>query len=247
MAGIAKSPDEKSAPLSQTTVVFEQIRSDILHGALEPGSKLKIELLLERYGTGATPVREALSILSTTGLVERVENRGFRVAVVSPEHYAEILWTRCFVEERAVREAVLHGDVAWEEKIVLAQFHLQREAARLDKKDDGSLRQWEAAHFEFHAALISACPSKPLLRFCEQLYNESNRYRYIARLARGPRTGAVEEHKRVADAALDRNGDLAGSLLVEHYRRTGELLKAKLTGFDPKAGMRPALKVTEQG
>ncbi len=245
MAGISKSSREKGSPVSQTTTVLEQIRTDILHGKLEPGSKLKIEVLTEKYATGASPLREALSILSTTGLVKRMENRGFRVGVVSAEHYAEILWTRCFVEERAIREAVLHGDREWEEKVVLAQYHLQRESDRLEADDDDALKQWERAHEEFHAVLISACPSKSLLRFCEQLYNESNRYRYIARLGRGSRSGAVEEHKRIADAALKRDGDLAGSLLVEHYRHTGDLLKAHLEGFDPHAGMRPALKITE--
>ncbi len=54
-------------------------------GRLAPGAKLKIELLQERYQVGATPLREALSLLCATGLVERIEQRGFRVARVGAE------------------------------------------------------------------------------------------------------------------------------------------------------------------
>ncbi|MBY5825819.1 GntR family transcriptional regulator [Rhizobium leguminosarum] len=232
---------EKSGPISQTTTVLEAIRSDILHGVLAPGLKLKIELLQERYNCGATPIREALSLLSANGLVKRIENRGFRVALVSPEHCAEVIWTRCFVEERAIREAILHGGADWEEKIVVAQYRLLQESDRLDAEDE-AFRQWEKAHEDFHVALISACPSKSLLRFCAQLYNESSRYRYIGRLGRVSRAGAYEEHTKIADAALKRDGELAASLLVEHYRRTGELLKAHLEVSDSKPALRPPLK-----
>nr|WP_281411300.1 GntR family transcriptional regulator [Rhizobium leguminosarum] len=238
---ISSAQKQKSGPVSQTTTVLEAIRHDILHGVLAPGLKLKIELLQERYHSGATPIREALSLLSATGLVARIENRGFRVALISIEHCMEVIWTRCFVEERAIREAILHGGVAWEEKIVVAQYHLLRESDRQDA-DDEAFRQWEKAHEEFHVALISACPSKSLLRFCAQLYNESNRYRYIGRLGRMSRAGAYEEHMKIADAALKRDGELAAALLVEHYRRTGELLKAHLEGAAQKPAVRPPLK-----
>jgi DNA-binding GntR family transcriptional regulator len=223
---------------------LELIRDDIIYGRLEPGAKLKIDVLQQRYATGATPLREALSQLSTTGLVERIEQRGFRVAHVSAEEYAEILWTRCFVEERALRESILHGGGEWEEQIVLAQYHLQRASEAPATDDQTSNETWERWHREFHATLIAACPSKSLLRFCAQLYDENNRYRSIARLGLRSREGAYEEHKRIADAVLKRESDVAASLLIDHYRRTGDLLREQLNGFDPKVVLRPTLRIT---
>jgi DNA-binding GntR family transcriptional regulator len=240
----ATSVPIKQRTVSQTTVVLEQIRDDIIYGRLDPGAKLKIEVLQQRYSSGATPLREALSLLSMTGLVERIEQRGFRVARVSAAEYAEILWTRCFVEERALRESILHGTREWEEQIVLAQYHLQKASETLPNDDQDGNLDWERWHREFHSALIGACPSKSLLRFCAQLYDENNRYRYIARLGMRSREGAFEEHKRIADAALKRDKDLAASLLLEHYRKTGDLLHDRLEGFDPKTGHRPNLRIT---
>lgn len=228
--------------MSQTSAVLEWLRDDIIYGRLAPGTKLKIEALQKRYDMGSTPLREALSLLSATGLVERIDNRGFRVASVSAEDYAEILWTRCFIEERALREAILYGDRTWEEQIVLAQYHLLRASELANPDEPASIENWEKRHAEFHAALISACRSKFLLRFCAQLYDAGNRYRYIARLAPGARAGSYEEHKRLADAVLKRDADVAVAVLVEHFKRTGELLKDRLDDFDPKSPLRPDLK-----
>ena len=64
---------------SRTSDIYDRIRDDIIHGQLAPGSKLKIDLLREHYDVGATPLREALSLLTADGLVERLDQRGFRV------------------------------------------------------------------------------------------------------------------------------------------------------------------------
>lgn len=222
----------KVSSITSTTAVLERIRNDIICGQLAPGAKLKIELLQERYEVGATPLREALSLLCATGLVERIEQRGFRVAHVSAEEYSEILWSRCALEEQALRDSIAHGDKDWEERVVLTQYHLHRASEQM--KGDGlqALQNWERWHSEFHAAIISACRSRYLLKFCAHLYDAGNRYRYLARLAPGFREGAYEEHKKIGDAVLARQADLAVSLLIDHFRRTGDLLRGRFSEFD---------------
>jgi GntR family transcriptional regulator, carbon starvation induced regulator len=222
----------QASALTSTTVALDQIRNDIICGQLAPGAKLKIELLQERYDVGATPLREALSLLCATGLVERFEQRGFRVARVSAEEYAEILWSRCTCEEQALRDSIQRGDKNWEERIVVTQYHLHKASEAMQGGEPESLRNWERWHSEFHAAIISACRSKYLVRFCAQLYDAGNRYRYLARLAPGFREGAYDEHKRISDAVLARDADLSVSLLIEHFRRTGDILRARFSDFD---------------
>jgi DNA-binding GntR family transcriptional regulator len=218
--------------ITSTTVVLEKIRNDIICGRLAPGAKLKIELLQERYDVGATPLREALSLLCATGLVERIEQRGFRVARVSAEEYSEILWSRCALEEQALRDSIAQGSKDWEERIVLTQYHLHRASESMKDDAPEALQNWERWHGEFHAAILSACRSRYVLKFCAHLYDAGNRYRYLARLAPGIRKGAYEEHKKIADAVLARNADQAVSLLVDHFRRTGDILRERFSDFD---------------
>ena len=221
---------------SRTTDIYGRIRDDIVRGHLPPASKLKIEVLRERYGVGATPIREALSLLTADGLVARVDQRGFRVSEVSSAEFDELLEIRCTIEGRALRLAVERGDSDWEERVVLSRYRLHRTPRILGGDDT----EWERCHKSFHMTLISACGSQTLLRMCNQFYDENNRYRYIARLGPNARPTVYEEHDALAETALARDVDKAVELLAEHYTATGHLLRQALRQMDASAAVKDA-------
>ena len=97
-----------------TTDLFEQIRSDILHNRLEPGSRLLFRDMRERYRSGLSPLREALMRLVSEGLVLLEDHKGFRVAPVSREEMIDIANTLLELEAIAIRMAVEKGDDRWE-------------------------------------------------------------------------------------------------------------------------------------
>ena len=213
------------ASRSRTSDIYDRIRDDIICGRLAPGLKLKIDRLRDDYGVGATPIREALSLLTADGLVERLEQRGFRVAEMSDAEFGELLALRCWVEERAIRQAIGEGGKEWEEGIVVARFHLSRTPRVPPDVNPAANAEYENRHRAFHRSLVSACGSNTLLRLWNQLYNEANRYRYTARLSSYERPDIGAEHDDIAAAVLAREGDLAVQRLIAHYRRTGELLR----------------------
>ena len=72
----AESPallDMPAAELAGTptraTDIYDRLRHDLLIGRLQPGQRLRIRLLMERYAAGQTPIREALNRLASDGLV----------------------------------------------------------------------------------------------------------------------------------------------------------------------------------
>ncbi len=64
-------------PVSATQRVFQILRHKIIIGEIPPGERLKVEELKTVLDTGATPIREALSLLTSDQLVERIVQRGF--------------------------------------------------------------------------------------------------------------------------------------------------------------------------
>ena len=209
---------------SATSRVVELLRGHILTGQLRPGEKLKVEDLRARFGVGASPIREALSLLTSADLVVRLDQRGFRVANVSEHGFQELLMTRCWLEERALRESIAHGGTPWEEALVLAHHRLGRtQRTQCDALIANA--DWELRHRQFHQALIGGCGSSILLRFCDELYDQNIRYRHVA----GRRSGYLErdipsEHAAITEAALDRDADEAVARLLAHYKTTGEYL-----------------------
>lgn len=231
---MTRQDDPGAAVRSRTSDIFERIRHDIIRGRHAPGAKLKIEALREQYASGATPVREALSLLTADGLVAREHQRGFRVADVSTSEFEELLAIRCSIEGRALRLAIERGGQEWEEQVVLARHRLLGRASW--EAASGNETEWEHYHKSFHMALISACGSRTLLRLSNQLYDENSRYRHIARLKGGARPTVYKEHDRITDAVLARDADLAVQLLETHYRTTGKLLREALETMSPSPG-----------
>lgn len=201
-----------------------RIRNDIVRGVLAPGSKLLIEEMCERYGVTSTPVREALSQLSTEGFVQRIEQRGFFVASTSRDELRELTDTRCWIEEVALRQALAHRSREWEDTLVLATHRLSRTPRSLDADVFHENPEWELTHRHFHMSLISACPSRLLLDFCERLFDHASRYRAVSMSMIFPLRDVGAEHRALMEAAVSGPADEAVRLLLAHYRRTTEIV-----------------------
>ncbi|MBW4025389.1 MAG: GntR family transcriptional regulator [Proteobacteria bacterium] len=212
--------------------VYNQLREELLHGRIEPDSKLRVEWAVQRFGTGASPVREALNRLASEGFLDRRDQRGFFVAPITLEELEELTRTRCWLEERALRESILHRTVFWEEELVLALHRLSRTPRRL-AGDDANNPEWEVRHRAFHSALISACRSRPLIAFCSQLADRAFRYRQVARAGSGAPRDELTEHRAIAMAAVDGDADGAVDALMRHYVLTSDLCRAGLMATTP--------------
>ncbi|MGI9395461.1 MAG: GntR family transcriptional regulator, partial [Boseongicola sp.] len=184
-----KAVEKSKSTQSTTQRAYLELRSAIITGKIPPGERLKVETLKETLNTGASPVREALSLLTSDHLVERLDQRGFRVARTSKEQFQEILRLRCHLEDIALRDSLQKGARDWEESLVLTHHRMAR-ADRENSKD------FEAHHKEFHMALLAACQSPILLRFCSQLYDLNVRYRYLAGKAKSyKKRDVAAEHR----------------------------------------------------
>ena len=208
---------------SATRMAYQTLREMILVGHLPAGQKLKIEDLRKTLNIGASPVREALSLLTSDMLVERLDQRGFRAAPASLDNFREILTLRCTLEEIALRQSLQNTTPEWEDQLVLAH-HRMNKVAHTDA--------FEQAHRDFHAALLANAPSPILLRFCAQLYDLNIRYRYLAAgQTNYQRRDVAQEHADIFEAAVAGHVDTAVGRLVEHYRKTGDYLSDQLNGL----------------
>lgn len=220
--------EENGTPTSLTSQTYQCIHDMIIRGDLSPGQKLKIESLRKTLGTGASPIREALSLLTNDHLVERIDQRGFRVVLVSGEIFRELLKTRCWLEDRALRESIEHGDAQWEENIVLANHRLNRTPRSIEDDSYVANIEWEPRHKQLHMALLSACGSSILLKYCDQLYDQNIRYRNLSGTVAYSKRNTNDEHANIVKLVLERNADEAVKALINHYSKTGQFLSEQL-------------------
>ncbi len=223
--------DLKTRPSSDIEKAYWLLRQEILSGHLEPGEKLRIQHLTATFGYGASAIREALTRLLSDGLVESVSQRGFWVSQISHEDLIDITEARKLIEVEALRQAIIHGDIGWETRVVAARYTLERLEVSLTTKTADAVIIWENANRDFHLELISACPTQRLLHFTQQLYDQSLRYRYRTKLRRDfPRSGLSNDHTKIVQATLKRDADLACELLEAHISKIAKVAESAIFG-----------------
>lgn len=192
-----------------------RLRDAIVKGEFEPGERLRLDLLREHYGVSLSPLREALSRLGSEGFLLIEDQRGYRVPPVSEDDLNNITQLRCHLETHALREAIRKGSLTWESEVTAALHILNR----IDRNTSEEIPVWEKAHRDFHLKLISACDVPLLLQFCATVHDHSDRYRRLFLKHRSGDQRVPLQHKRIAEAAITRNADLACELLREHIER----------------------------
>lgn len=221
------------ASATRASAVYEQLRSDIAHGALEPGSKLRVEAMCTRYSVGASPLREALSRLSAEGLVDRTDLRGFSVAPLHWDELPILTQNRVQLESLALRQSMDRRDAAMEDHLVLLVHRLSRTPRSLSTESYVTNPAWESLHRDFHATLLSRCPSRWLRAFCANLSDESYRFRQVAANKTFSMRDEHAEHMAVFEAVIEGRADDAVKALESHYLRT-----ASVVGDQARSGLK---------
>jgi DNA-binding GntR family transcriptional regulator len=215
-----------SVPLTEQA--FSNLRHDVLVGTFAAGAKLKLDELQKHYQLSSSPLREALSRLAQEGLVRADERRGFRVAAISLDDLNDITRMRLMLDVQAIRGAIEAGDDTWEAAIVAAFHRLEKYESRLS---DGPIvldDEWSQLHRNFHLALIAACPSVRLLHWSASLFDQAERYRRFSARNRKMAKRKPAEHRKIMEATLKRDAELASALLSEHVLSTQRNVEAAL-------------------
>lgn len=218
--GASATPE--AANETAASAVYQRLRNDIVQGALAPDERLRVNTIAQRYDCGAIPLREALNRLSSESLVIYSQQRGFAVAPISRSDLIDLTRARSMLSEVAMREAVIHGDAEWEERVLLSFHRLSKLPRYLSLDPAVPNPAFDNPHREFHSALLSGCGSRWMVELSEKLFDHAERYRNLSRkIAVIPRE---EEHKRIVDAALGRRVEEAVSLLKQHVELTAEIV-----------------------
>ncbi|VAV91736.1 hypothetical protein MNBD_ALPHA04-2247 [hydrothermal vent metagenome] len=220
---------EQSLKRTMASQLADSVRNDIVNGKFAPGARLNLNDLSKHYAAGLSPLREALSRLSTSGFITAEDQRGFRVSEISRKELVDTQRIRLELESIALRESITNGDVNWEGEVVAAHHRI----SRIQKTPEGGRlaldKDWETAHHNFHTALLSACESEWLMLFIKTLFECSTRYRKAVVLSDRPhKRDVANEHQNLMDAVLNKDADQACALLGAHYNETTEFILASM-------------------
>lgn len=197
--------------------LYETLRTDLLMGRYAPGSKLRMETLKETYGGSVNVLRENLVRLSAEGLVEAEDQKGFRVASLTPDRLRDLTRLRILLETDGARHSFGNGGVEWESNLVAAHHKLAYMEGKMHEDETAHFLMWHQCDYEFHAALIAACGSGLHQRYHKQVYDQFRQYVVVELKTYGFRgSEIVDEHEAVMRAALKRDLPALEQALSRH-------------------------------
>jgi DNA-binding GntR family transcriptional regulator len=192
--------------------VADRLRELIRAGELEPRARVNELELAERFGISRTPLREAIKILATEGLLDLLPNRGARVASISPEEIDEMIEVVAGLEATA-------ADLA-------CRVITDEEIAAIQVKHDAMVEAWKRkdnpAYFtlnrEIHEAIMQASRNATLQGIYANLSGRIQRARYAAHKTPEQWKKAVREHEQMMELLKARNGERLAVVMREHIR-----------------------------
>ncbi|MBX7449809.1 GntR family transcriptional regulator [Mycolicibacterium sp. 3033] len=195
------------------TRVADELREAILRGTYPPGTRLRQEELAGQYGASRVPVREALRLLESEGLVTTVANAGAWIARLSLQECVELYQVRERIEPLLLRYSMPE----------LSEGQIDR----LAELADTMARTTDVEHFleldrEFHLGSYAGAGTTFLGPTVQRLWNTTQHYRRaFTRLLDDESNRIVhDEHHMLVAAIRERDSDDAERVLLGHIRRT---------------------------
>ena len=205
---------KESGHRTKQEFAYQTLRDAILRCELQPSERLVIDDLARQLNVSIIPVREAIQILQSEGLVVTVPHAGATVAPISRQSIQdvftvleglEVVATRLAAERRNTSELNALGNLV----------------ADMDKAVESKrYAQWAGVNTEFHL-MIGALPGLPMLReMTERVLARWGRIRrfYFRGVLVARAEQAQQEHRDILESMRVRDLGKLEKLVRQHNR-----------------------------
>ena len=197
-----------------TTVelVTTEIRQRILSGDLAPGEVLRQEALADELGVSRVPIREAITRLTSEGLLTNVPHKGAYVAELSIDEVRETFDIRLRLEPWIFSEAIARiteAEIAKAERLVM-------------EMDQAGSAMWGQLNWRFHETLYLPAQRDITVQLLRVLHDRSDRYFRFQVVQVPIREQSHEEHMALIAACRKRDAKLGAKLLEQHVKTAAQ-------------------------
>lgn len=199
-------------------MVYEELKMQILTGAIVPGTRMMEVDLAEEMGVSRTPIREAIRKLEKEGLVTIEPRRGAYASQISTDDMVEILEVRQNMEGLAAFFAAsrMQPEQMNELKEVSEKYNIA--------VAEGDMESMIKHDTRFHRIIVESCNNKILVQMIEQLQELVLRFRYIYYDNFKRAENMPEEHQVIMNAIESKDADAARDAADVHIDRLKELI-----------------------
>jgi len=202
-------------------VVARRLAQAILSGDLPPGTRLREQNLAKSFSVSRTPVREALILLSASGLAHLEPNRGATVLQLTAADVSEVYHLRAVLESESA--ALAAGRITPEVTVLLFKI-----CDRMAELREAPASEQLAADTEFHYTIAEASGSSRLHALVRQVSAIPVAYRSAIAYTGADMGEAERQHRGIAGAIRRQDHGEARRLMRSHVEWAGRLAVDRL-------------------
>lgn len=202
--------------------VADRVRDMIVEGQLTPGERIREAELCLAFGISRTPLREALKVLASEGLIELRANRGSRVSPITDEEVGDLFEALSGIERHSAELAAERVNEAGIQRLRAMHERMDRHWKKRNRP------AYAKVNHEIHRTIVGLARNEALVTIHDSLMARLRRARYMALMSDERWAEAVEEHEGILAALESGEARLAGERLCRHVLRTGEVVRAQL-------------------
>lgn len=223
--GVASDLEAPPAPIRRRPLhdeATERIRDMIVEGRLGAGEWINEVELCQHLQISRTPLREALKVLATEGLIELVPRRGAHVARLSAQELADLFEALSEIEGLAAGLAAERMSAADLDRLRQLQVRIE------ERHRAGDRLAYFHDNQDLHIAVVRGAGNPVIVDIHARLIARVRRARYQAILSDARWKAAVDEHAQILAALEDRDALRAQKLMRQHVGRTGAVLRSAM-------------------
>jgi len=196
---------------------FLTLKDAILTGSLQRGERLSEARLIQEFGIGRTPLREALNRLEREGLVVSQPNSGYSVANLDVDAVCDLLVVREGLDAMAAEIATETATDAELQALARVMNDIDDLDRAHERTPEVYARELELG-LEVHEVILSATHNAPLIEITRRVYDQLRLALWVEVRWIDQWTMAVAEHRAIVEAMLDRDALRAVAAARAHVR-----------------------------
>jgi DNA-binding GntR family transcriptional regulator len=190
--------------------VADKLREQIFSKKLLPGSWLDEQSLADQFGISRTPMREAIKVLASEGLVTIKMRRGAYVTEVFRSDLEQIFTILSLLEGQAAKEAATKATEA--QLNLLDHLHHRLETAAADR----DIEQFFEINVKFHELIQEIAGNRWMNGVIADLRKVLKLHRRDSLTSTGRLQNSLLEHREILRALLKRDEGAAESAMQKH-------------------------------
>lgn len=188
----------------------------ILTGSIKPGERISLPTIARELDLSVTPIREALTQLSETGIVTYIANRGFFVIELSIKEAKEIYDLMAILESNAVKKSLYSNQQLKELRNINSAFVKAKNAVEMLNYDR-----------QFHQKLMETYTNESAIKIIEDLRVRISLYDY-AFWDEDQKMTSIQMHEKIIDFLASNDITSAAKLVEDNWMQGVQYIIDKL-------------------